>query len=87
MTGRMLHEASVALSAAAEDREVRVLVLTGAGKGFCPGVDLQRVTSDEQDPRDRSEAEDFRVPVLLHEMNAVTIAAVNGACAGAGLGW
>lgn len=87
MTGRMLHEASVALSAAAEDREVRVLVLTGAEKGFCPGADLQRVTSDEQDPRDRSEAEDFRVPVLLHEMNAVTIAAVNGACAGAGLGW
>jgi 2-(1,2-epoxy-1,2-dihydrophenyl)acetyl-CoA isomerase len=31
--------------------------------------------------------EDFRVPVLLHEMPAVTIAAVNGACAGAGLGW
>jgi 2-(1,2-epoxy-1,2-dihydrophenyl)acetyl-CoA isomerase len=31
--------------------------------------------------------DDFRVPVLLHNMPAVTIAAVNGACAGAGLGW
>jgi 2-(1,2-epoxy-1,2-dihydrophenyl)acetyl-CoA isomerase len=30
---------------------------------------------------------DFRVPVLLHNMPAVTIASINGACAGAGLGW
>jgi 2-(1,2-epoxy-1,2-dihydrophenyl)acetyl-CoA isomerase len=29
----------------------------------------------------------FRAPVLLHEMPAVSIAVINGACAGAGLGW
>ena len=91
MTGRMLHETSVALAAAAEDRDVRVLLLTGAGRGFCPGADLQRVAADERGgedgSEDRSDAADFRVPVLLHEMPAVTIAAINGACAGAGLGW
>lgn len=88
MTNRMLREAGEALAAAAEDREVRVLVLTGAGRGFCPGADLQLTAAGgEGGPGDRLEAGDFRVPVLLHEMEAVTIAAINGACAGAGLGW
>ena len=85
MTNRMLLEAGEALAAAAEDREVRVLVLSGAGKAFCPGADLQRVASDTPDAP--LQPSDFRVPVLLHNMPAVTIAAVNGACAGAGLGW
>jgi 2-(1,2-epoxy-1,2-dihydrophenyl)acetyl-CoA isomerase len=86
MTTRMLREAHEALIAAADDREVRVLVLTGAGKSFCPGADLQ-LTAAGADADDDSRIENFRVPVLLHTMPAVTIAAVNGACAGAGLGW
>ena len=85
MTKKMLREAREALTAASEDREVRVLVLTGAGKTFCPGADLQMVASDSDD--EPSNTDDFRVPVLLHTMPAVTIAAINGACAGAGLGW
>ncbi len=88
MTNRMLIETRRALAAAAEDREVRVLVLTGAGdRGFCPGADLQMVASGEEAEEDRLITEDFQVPVLLHQMPAVTIAAINGACAGAGLGW
>jgi 2-(1,2-epoxy-1,2-dihydrophenyl)acetyl-CoA isomerase len=92
MTGRMVHETRKALAAAAEDSEVRVLVLTGAGKAFCPGADLQRVAATPERGRDlsaedRSEPRDYHVPVLLHQMPAVTIAAINGACAGAGLGW
>lgn len=85
MTKKMLREAREALTAAAEDRELRVLVLTGAGKTFCPGADLQMVASDSDD--EPSNTDDFRVPVILHTMPAVTIAAINGACAGAGLGW
>ena len=85
MTNRMLVETRVALASAAEDRDLRVLVLTGAGKGFCPGADIGRVASAA--PDDPITVDDFRVPVLLHNMPAVTIAAVNGACAGAGLGW
>jgi 2-(1,2-epoxy-1,2-dihydrophenyl)acetyl-CoA isomerase len=86
MTTRMLREAYEALTAAANDREVRVLVLTGAGKSFCPGADLQ-LTAAGADTDERSSTDDFRVPVLLHTMPAVTIAAINGACAGAGFGW
>ena len=85
MTNRMLVETGQALAAAAEDRELRVLVLTGAGKGFCPGADINRIATSEPDVA--LTTADFRVPVLLHNMPAVTIAAVNGACAGAGLGW
>jgi 2-(1,2-epoxy-1,2-dihydrophenyl)acetyl-CoA isomerase len=85
MTNRMLIETRKALQAASEDRELRILVLTGAGKGFCPGADIGQVASAA--PADKITVDDFRVPILLHDMPAVTIAAVNGACAGAGLGW
>jgi 2-(1,2-epoxy-1,2-dihydrophenyl)acetyl-CoA isomerase len=86
MTNRMLVETGEALRDAAADPDLRVLVLTGAGRAFCPGADLQGVASGSG-----SDAvlrpEHFQVPVKLHEMPLVTIAAINGACAGAGLGW
>lgn len=85
MTNRMVREATLALEEAAADRSVRVLVLTGEGPAFCPGADLDHFASGQKD--DRLEVRDFRVATLLHEMPAVTIAAINGACAGAGLGW
>lgn len=92
MTGLMVHEAREALARAADDTDLRVLVLTGAGKAFCPGADLNVVVaSGAQDARDSGDAgsgpRDYHVSTLLHEMPAVTIAAINGACAGAALGW
>jgi len=88
MTTRMLRETHEALTAASQDPGVRVLVLTGAGRSFCPGADLKHSVSGARNaPGDEAEAYHYRVPVLLHEMPAVTIAAVNGPCAGAGMGW
>ena len=88
MTNLMLHEAAVLLREVAEDPSVAVVVLTGAGRAFCPGADLKHYTSEGSDEPDHQlTAEDFEVPVLLHSMPQVTIAAINGACAGAGLGW
>jgi 2-(1,2-epoxy-1,2-dihydrophenyl)acetyl-CoA isomerase len=87
MTNRMLCETTEALAAAAEDPELRVLVLTGAGRSFCPGADLNVIASGEGPEEGQLRPDHFRAPVLLHQMPAVTIAAVNGACAGAGLGW
>lgn len=70
-------------------RDVRVLVFRGAGRDFCPGADIRGTdasgAADPVDPRDNHKLYD--VTVLLHEMRAVTVAAVRGGCAGAGFGW
>jgi 2-(1,2-epoxy-1,2-dihydrophenyl)acetyl-CoA isomerase len=85
MTNRMVREARDALEQAAGNASIRVLVLTGEGKAFCPGADLKHFTSGEAD--ERLTSREFVVTTLLHEIRAVTVAAINGACAGAGLGW
>jgi 2-(1,2-epoxy-1,2-dihydrophenyl)acetyl-CoA isomerase len=85
MTNRMVREARDALELAAGDASIRVLVLTGAGKAFCPGADLNHFSSGGAD--ERLTSREFKVTTLLHEIPAVTVAAINGACAGAGLGW
>ena len=89
MTNRMLRETHDALTTIAHDGTTRVLVITGAGNSFCPDADINRATSDNPDPLDSAPADPlrFQVPTLLHEMPAVTLAAINGACAGAGFGW
>lgn len=87
--GAMFHELRVALADAATDRSVRVLVLTGAGDHFCPGADIHGIASADDDAPVGTgiDLADFDVTVLLHDMPAVTIAAIRGACAGAGLAW
>jgi 2-(1,2-epoxy-1,2-dihydrophenyl)acetyl-CoA isomerase len=90
MTNRMLIETAGLLSQVADQEDVRIVVVTGAGRGFCPGADLKHYTDAGENPGeagDQLQPEHFRVPVLLHEMPHVTVAAINGACAGAGLGW
>jgi 2-(1,2-epoxy-1,2-dihydrophenyl)acetyl-CoA isomerase len=85
MTNRMVREATDALELAAGDASVRVLVLTGEGRAFCPGADLKHFTGGGQD--ERLTSREFKVTTLLHDIPALTVAAINGACAGAGLGW
>jgi 2-(1,2-epoxy-1,2-dihydrophenyl)acetyl-CoA isomerase len=85
MTNQMVREAFDALTVAAADPSIRVLLLTGGGRAFCPGADLHHFTSGGRD--EVLTAREFEVTTLLHEIPAVTVAAINGACAGAGLGW
>ena len=81
----MMRELHELLHEIADDDAVGVVVLTGAGRAFCPGADLAHYSSGGSDEELRNEY--FDIPVLLHAMPQVTIAAINGACAGAGLGW
>jgi len=85
ITNEMTRELHEALHTIAADDSVAVVILTGAGTAFCPGADLRHYSSGASDEPLRPES--FDVPVLLHEMPQVTIAAINGACAGAGLGY
>jgi len=85
ITNRMVIELHDCLESISERKDIRVLVLTGAGKGFCPGADLKHYSSGEEDLK--SSPRHFRIPLHLHSMPQVTIAAINGACAGAGFGW
>jgi 2-(1,2-epoxy-1,2-dihydrophenyl)acetyl-CoA isomerase len=81
----MMRELHQCLSEVAADDDIRVVQLTGAGKGFCPGADLKANTSGEKQEPNKKEY--FHISTLLHEMPKVTVAAINGACAGAGFGW
>lgn len=73
-----------ALLDAANDPAVRVIVVTGAGKSFCPGVDLN-VLSDAASKGAPSAGNRRRYPMtLIRQVPKPTIAAVNGAAAGVG---
>lgn len=77
-----------AAAALVVDRDVRALVVTGEGRGFCAGADLPQLFG----PSDRSVQQVhadlqryYRAFLAIRELPFPTIAAVNGAAVGAGL--
>lgn len=81
-----LHRAMRLVAAAVPKREVRALLVTGAGRGFCSGADL--LSPRPNDPEDPKESlRDYFVPPvhILKNLGIPTIAAVNGVAAGAGM--
>lgn len=84
----LLDELAAAIEATAADPQTRALVVTGAGRAFCSGADLESLFGDRTRP----------VPVLkevllqvygsflgLRDLGIPTIAAVHGPAVGAGL--
>lgn len=77
----------------ASEDAVRVVVFTGNGRAFCAGGDLGGGAGggvfDDRPVRQQVESlrRAMRTSQLLREMPKVTVAAINGACAGAGLSW
>ena len=69
--------------AAAED--VRAVVITGAGRGFCAGQDLNEFRRLEHDVGEHLEATYHPNVRAIRALQKPVIAAVNGAAAGAGL--
>jgi 2-(1,2-epoxy-1,2-dihydrophenyl)acetyl-CoA isomerase len=90
-TGAMHAELRGALEAAAADREVRCVVVTGTGRGFCAGQDLADpavapATAGATTTDVGAAIERFYKPLALaiRAMPVPVVAAVNGVAAGAG---
>jgi enoyl-CoA hydratase/carnithine racemase len=91
ISGPMLTALSESLVECDRDPGVRAIILTGAGRGFCAGLDLQDAASGAGiggggggslgvtlDLRDAP-------PVVLHRIDTPTICALNGGAAGYGM--
>lgn len=85
MCGALVH----ALLRAGDDRSVRAVVITGAGRGFCAGGDLDFI----RDARSRKSVSDMQellklgkeLCLAIASMPKLVIAAVNGPAAGGGM--
>ncbi len=86
-TAAMHAELRAALDAAAHDTRVRAVIVTGAGRGFCAGQDLNDgMASDGGPPDVGAVIERLYRPLAMRvrSMPVPVIAAVNGVAAGAG---
>ncbi len=90
-TTEMGDEMYDAFGRAREDDAVRVVILTGAGRGFCAGVDLEHLKAHRsganasKGPRLGEEAFLQKLPLELLDYPKPVIAAVNGAAIGVGV--
>jgi len=91
MTDEMLDLLLAEIETTVEDPDVRVIVLRGQGRGFCSGGDMGGFSATEATGRPAVGVEighlrgHTRIAQLLRAAPAITIAAVNGPCAGAGM--
>lgn len=84
LTIELMSELTDAVEAADRDTTQRILILRGAGKAFCTGLDLQEVSQHEK----AHESAGFVAKMLLaiSQTRLITIAAVHGAAVAGGAG-
>lgn len=86
------NEFVAALDRVAEDRAVRVLIVTGSGSAFSAGGNIRRMLERSRDPAVRAVDDRHRyrhgiqkLPLAMHALEVPTIAAINGPAIGVGL--
>lgn len=91
ISGPMLRQLTDALVRASEDAAVRVVILTGTGRAFCAGLNLEAQSKGTDNLSVGSGATPTNIdlrntpPPVLHALDKPVIAALNGSAAGYGL--
>lgn len=94
-TAQMGRELAQAFDAADQDDAVRVIIVTGAGKGFCAGADISggatsfgagaAVMFGEQTGKPEAKAQEANFVDSIYRCRKPSIAALNGAAVGVGI--
>ena len=89
LTVKMGTNLPLAVDEVARDDHVRVLIVTGAGRGFCSGADVSAMEAftgaAEQSRFNRLQVTGWPAVDIFPRLAKPTIAAINGPCVGAGL--
>jgi methylglutaconyl-CoA hydratase len=88
--GRMIEDLRAALGDAENNRGLRVLILTGEGKSFCAGADLNWMREVIAYSYEQNLSESLAIADFLHRLYSLpvpTIARVNGPAIGGGTGF
>jgi enoyl-CoA hydratase/carnithine racemase len=89
--GMMLKELLAAFDQVDADDDVRALIVTGAGRGFCAGADLSGGSGTFSSGVDNSKKDSFDrdggglISLRLFDLKKFTIAAINGPAVGVGI--
>ena len=89
LSTKMARNLPLAAEEVAKDDEVRVVIVTGAGRGFCAGADVTGLKARIEGTIELSrhqllQTTGWPYADLFPRLNKPVIAAINGACAGAG---
>jgi len=85
----LIAQLSSAVARAADDADVRAVILTGSGPAFCAGMDLDELRATLGDEQDKVWDDAARLSALYEQLYALpkpTVAAVNGAAVAGGAG-
>lgn len=89
LTTEMVRESLRAIRDAEDDQGVRVLVVTGAGRDFCAGGDLEELIPGDAENADPAalgpDAEAWGFSLRYETVTTPIVAAVTGTCVGAGM--
>jgi enoyl-CoA hydratase len=93
LDGQLISELGAALESLGADDDCRVVVLTGEGRAFCAGLDVDYYATRTSDPANRTPAQRMRLQqaiagmvLRIRGLRQPLIAAVNGPAAGGGMG-